>query len=139
MNSIINPPDSVLGARKPVFHYHGDIVRRLFIFGGIIMLAALPLFTRFLPTTPAVSLLFILLVGLLASFTSPLQKFVIVLNTLIAIGATAVFEYYAVLAFRSAQGDWYLRLLFATNQLLAIIFFLALYYSGKTWRGLSNK
>jgi hypothetical protein len=123
----LNDPRSWLGG-----HYYGDNVRRLFFVGAIIMLVALPSYHEFIAFPPMLSILAAVIVGIAAGFTSPKHKAVLMLDIVISLVAVIIFEYYAV--------DTYIKFSFSSlllwiNQALAIIFFLALYYSTKTLRG----
>ena len=117
-------------------HYYGDAVRFLFMLAAIIMLITLPFLSGKLPVSVYVAILVILVIGILAGITNPLQKWISVLNAVISIGALSVFEYYSVKAFIIYQGT---TLYFITNQVLAFVFLIALYYSIKTLRALYLK
>lgn len=112
-------------------HYYGDVVRFLFIAAAIIMLITLPFINQRLPVPLAFSLIAILMFGLIAGLTSPLQKNTLIINTGVSLVSLVVFEYYAVNSYLKYSA---LDALFIVNQLLAIIFFFALYYSTKTLR-----
>ncbi len=112
-------------------HYYGDIVRRLFLAGGIIMLAALPFFRDYIPYPLMASIAAILIIGFFAGVIAPAQKWPIVLNAIISAIAFAVFEYHAVTAYIEAK-YWFSTV----NQVLAAIFFAAFYYGIKSSRGL---
>jgi len=118
---------------KPVVqHYYGDTVRRLFVLGGLIMILTLPFFTNLLPVPLFISILAIVVVAIVAGATNPLQKSVAWFNLVTAAVAFLVFEYYAVDAYMMYSAD---SVLFFTNQILALIFFFAVYFSTKTLRG----
>jgi hypothetical protein len=117
-------------------HYYGDAVRFLFMLAAIIMLITLPFLSGKLPVSIYVAILVILVIGILAGITNPLQKWISALNAVISIGALSVFEYYSVKAFIIYQGT---TLYFITNQVLAFVFLIALYYSIKTLRALYLK
>lgn len=121
----LNPPTSLP-------HYYGDIVRKLFLWGGLIMLLTLPFFNQFLPVPAFVSMLAILVIGLVAGFTNPLQRWVMFLDIVVALVGLIAFEYHAV-----SQYSVIPLLLFLIDQLLAVIFFFALYFSTKTLRGIT--
>lgn len=110
-------------------HYHGDVVRVLFFVAGIIMLIGLPFFKDLIPFSLNISILSILVLGLIAGFTNPRQMWVAIINVLISLAGFIIFEYYAVTSFDPST------LFFWTNQALALIFFLTLYFSTKTLRG----
>lgn len=112
-------------------HYYGDMVRALFLAGAVVMLVALPFFTNLLPVPATIAIFIILAVGTIAGLTNPKQKWVMILNVLISTMAFIVFEYYATVAFTSYSVSNF----FLLNQTLALIFFVAFYYSMKSLRG----
>ncbi len=112
-------------------HYYGDVVRFLFLLGAVIMLITLPFLNPNLPVPLVISILIILTIGLVAGVTNPLQKSTAFITTLISSIALIVFEYYAVTTYLN---DSFANLLFIVNQILALIFLFALYYSTKTLR-----
>lgn len=114
-------------------HYYGNLVRRLFLAGAIVMLLALPFLNYLLPIPLFCSLLAIIILSVVAGFTSPWRKWAIVMDEVIAIVAVLIFEYYAV--------NYYVKYsaassLFLINQLLALDFLIALYFNTKTLREL---
>ena len=115
-------------------HYYGRQVRGLFVAGALIMLVTLPMFSSLIPIGNAFSLFMIVAVGLIAGLLSPLSRVVIIAGTIVAILGGIVFEYEAIATFWLIDSPirWWF---FAVNQLLAVLFFFALYYSGKTLRG----
>ncbi len=115
-------------------HYYGNIVRRLFIAGGVIMLATIPSFKTLLPVPSFVSVFAILLVGLAAGITNPMQKWAMALNSIIASILFFVFEYRAITKYDDVSDT-----LFLITEVLAVIFFFAVYYSTKTVRALYLK
>ena len=115
-------------------HYYGDTVRRLFLIAGIIIIVTLPFFSVLVPFPVVISSFGVLLIGFVAGMTSPRQNWVTILNVLVSIAGLILFEYYAVAAYYMPQTQQ-TAMFFWTNELLAVIFFFALYYSGKTLRG----
>lgn len=116
---------------RPTQHYYGDIVRVLFVASGLIMLATLPILGSIVPISYFVSIILILLLAVLAGVTNPVQKWINVVNAFASALGFVVFEYYSIDAYKAAKGLFF----FSTNQTLAIVFFMALYYSTKTLRG----
>lgn len=113
-------------------HYYGDTVRVFFVIGALVMIASLPFVAEYIEIPFLISILGILIVGVAAGITSPVLKWSSVLNVFISFYAVLEFEWYAV--------NWYMdngpqNLFFVVNQLLAINFLLALYFSVKTFRG----
>lgn len=117
---------------NPPSHYYGDVVRRLFLAGAILMAITLPFILEFFPTPIHISLFGIIILGLVAGLISPQQKWVIIVNFLISLGAFAVFEYFAVITYMELSIT---SLFFWINQVLAVIFLISLYYASKTFRG----
>ena len=119
--------------KKLTLHYYGDLVRFLFLLGAVIMLLTLPVLNNLLPVPTLVSILIILALALFAGFTNPRLKSTGIINAGVAIAGFIVFEYYAIVAYVTFTK---FTLFFATNQILAIIFLVASYYTVKTLRGM---
>jgi hypothetical protein len=117
-------------------HYHGDIARRLFVVASLIMLVTLPILNGRLHVSILVSILFIVVLVSFAGFVMPGNKWVIYADFTISAVSTVVFSYDAVVAYNEYSIK---DLLFITDQVLAIIFLFALYYSAKTLRGEISK
>ena len=111
-------------------HYYGDIVRRLFIAAGVIMILTLPFFNERIHLPPFVSLLAITVIGFIAGLINPRQKEIVAIQTVIAIVGAIAFGQYAVSAYEIANDAY-----FWVNLILTLIFFFSLYYSTKTLRG----
>jgi hypothetical protein len=120
----------------PVPHYYGDIARRLFLGGAIVMALSLTLETKILPTTFFLTTLTVIALTILAGLTSPKQRSVILADTIVAAGMFVLFEYFAVYSF--SQHNELLYVTFAVQQILALNFLVALYFCSKTWRGMSS-
>lgn len=117
---------------KPL-HYYGDAVRALFVVGALLMLLTLPIFSAATPLPAPVSLIAIAVLGLAAGFTSPTQRWTAPVNLAIALTAVLGFGYHAVRSYAErTPADPY----FWINQVLALVFLVALYYSAKTVRGM---
>jgi glucan phosphoethanolaminetransferase (alkaline phosphatase superfamily) len=84
-------------------HYYGDLIRVLFITAGALMIVALPFFKDQVSAivSPMAAIFSILVLGLLAGFMSPRQKWVSIVNALVSFFAVLVFEYYAILSYKS--------------------------------------
>ena len=130
MDMHINEEEQSLHTEVYPSHYHGDMVRRLFFSGGIIMILALPFFKDLIPVPEFISILAMLIIGFMAGLTNPRLKWTAFLDCIISLVAFATFEFSAIKNYSSPEA-----MLFWLDQALAIIFFLALYYSTKTLRG----
>ena len=114
---------------REIPHYYGDVVRAALLTTSMIMLISLPFFKYLIPTPILISVLAILAFGFLAGLTNPKVIWVIVFDSIASMLGFVVFEYIALTYFNE-------HIFFAlVNQLLAIIFFIAIYYSTKTLRG----
>jgi len=114
-------------------HYYGDWVRRLFIFAGIIILITLPLFENFLPISTFFSICIIVLLIVFAAMTNPLLRTVNRINVAVGIVGLILFEHFAVESYRAGETQ-----LALVHQVLAVVFFFALYLSMKTFRAMST-
>ena len=131
MLGIYIPPKVNEARDYKLFHYYGDIVRILFLTASFLMMVTLPIFQDRIPYPILFSIFGILILGIIGGFINPRQKVVIVISILVALGAFAFFEYYAVICDCSIIDPYFL-----TNQVLAMIFFAALYFGIKSLRGL---
>ena len=117
-------------------HYYGDVVRKLFFAAAILMLAGLPFFNNRLPVPTIWSLVVIVTIGFLAGLTNPIEPLPAWINTLASGIGVVIFEYYAVINYELYSIN---DPLFLTNQALAIIFLIALYFGTKTLRAMMIK
>lgn len=115
-------------------HYHGHTVRQIFFACGIIMLLGLTFFYDEIRVGTFLPLFGVLFIGLIAGFTNPRQKISIFLDVVISLLSLAFFELSAVYRYQAyGINDGY----FVFAQMLSILFFVALYYSAKTLRGMT--
>ncbi len=96
------------------------------------MALSLPLFWKDISLPLYVTIFAVIVVDIAAGVTTPAKFWSNVLNLLVSIFAVVSFEYYTVRAYANFEEEIYF---FFVNQVLAIIFLLALYYSVKTVRG----
>ena len=114
-------------------HYYGDMVRRLFMIAGSIMLVTTPFFQDRLPVSAYVGLCAILVLDVIAGLANPLMRWLGYVEAAIALCACMTFEYFAIRDFSVYDS------LFWINQTLALLFFIALYYAVKTARSAALK
>lgn len=122
--------ESIKEEIKPPIHYHGDIIRGLFIAATAIMIVSLPFFYKIISMPLPVSLLAIVILATAAGLTTYNQKWTLYIDCLIAIVGFCVFELNAVRMYVD-NGKIMLALI---NQVLALIFLIALYYSVRSLR-----
>jgi hypothetical protein len=117
-------------------HYYGDLVRKLFLSGAVIMIISLPFMNPFLQVPLYISILAAITLGIIAGLTNPKQMWAIVLNFCVALVASVIFEYQAVAGYANFSIT---HRTFWINQILAVNFLVALYFSTKTIRGMLVK
>jgi len=115
-------------------HYHGDLVRWLFLTNSIVLLIAFPIFK----TVTIIPVVFgtILAIGLmlLAALTTSKYKWVHIVNMLVALVCVAIFE---ILAFATNFSTD--PFVFLIRQGIALSFLLSLYFSARTVLGIFSK
>ena len=114
-------------------HYYGDIIRRLFILAGIIMFTLMPVFSDRIPEPTSISILAVIILVAGAGITNPKRAWTAYFDLAVSSIAIIVFEYYGILTYSSSRS--YTDSFFIVNQILAVLFLLAFYYSVKTVRG----
>ena len=115
-------------------HYYGDVVRKLFIAAGVLMLLSLPFFQLLIPVPAFFSILAVLVLVLCAGLIAPSEKWTMILDMVMAGASLIVFEYYAVVSYRASSISFFIG-----NEVLAVIFLIAFYYAVKTVRGASTE
>jgi len=116
---------------RPMDHYYGDYVRRLFLVGSFVWVAVAP-FTGTLDARLIIAAVFGMLAFVIAAgLTSPTKYFTAILNIIISLIAVIGFEWIAINLYGPAPAGGFL---FWIYQLLTINFLFALYYSVKTLR-----
>jgi len=111
-------------------HYHGRLVRKLFLTASIIMVVGLPFAQSLLNLPLWQSMSAAVVLGLFAGLTTPSKTWAVFADLVISVAGTFYFEYFAIQAYRILHWG-----IFFTDQLLAVIFIIALYYSTKSFRG----
>ncbi|MDD5068641.1 MAG: hypothetical protein PHS53_02205 [Candidatus Pacebacteria bacterium] len=115
-------------------HYYGDIVRQALFAIGIIMIIGMPIFSDKISFSGFFIILGILGVNLFAGLTNPKQAVSIWGDFIISFLGLVFFELIAF--FYYAAYHSVLDLYFWFNQVISILFFVSLYFSVKTLRGM---
>ena len=126
---------SVTGTSPPTArheHYHGDIVRVLFVVAAILMFLAEFSGTE-LPFSSAFSISIIVLLAITAGITNPVQMWIQWINAGISICGLLLFGSFALSHFREGN-DFFGNGVFVA--LLSITFLIALYFAMRTLRAL---
>lgn len=116
--------------KQEVPHYHGHIVRRLFLAAGLVTLVAVALNNDFLLFSPSITFVIALLFIFAAALTAPKQHWDEVFNVFVSLFGLAIFAFVAIVDYSSTDLFWFL-----VRQGLVILFAFALYFSAKTLRG----
>lgn len=118
-------------------HYYGDIVRRLFFIAGLVLVVTIPLDRELLNFYLIFGIALILVLVVVAGFTSPLHKWAIISDVIISAVSFLFFEYVSLARFTEMNSA--IDGVFLFRQILALIFVFALYFATKTLRGLNQK
>lgn len=117
-------------------HYYGDLVRKLFLAAALLMIILLPFMTQYLEVPLYISILAAIALSVFAGITNPLQRWSVILDFLVALLGTVIFEYQAVQGYTTYSLT---HRTFWGNQALAVLFIVALYFCTKTVRGMFLK
>ncbi|HUC31588.1 MAG TPA: hypothetical protein VMR99_02800 [Candidatus Paceibacterota bacterium] len=116
-------------------HYYDTIVRKLFLAGAIVLILTYPFFSPLLPERPAFILIGIVLLSVMAGLTNPKQRWTSLIDIAVSLFAVVYFENHAIIFVRNPSLFW----IFMTDQLLVLIFIVALYFSVKTFWEMSSR
>lgn len=128
MSEPFHPPGS------PMLHYYGDVVRKLFLAAGLVILFAVLRDREYLNFYLHVGVLVVLALTMLAGLTNPRIRAVIVADMSVSTVLFLLFEYLAVSAYLDELN--FFSEVFIVRQVLALIFMCAVYFSTKTYRGM---
>src|SRR3989344_6410588 len=113
-------------------HYYGDIVRVIFIVGAVYLLLLLPTMTETFNIPALISIFAVVILGISAGITNPVQEFSVKLNALISIVFLIIFAYLGWYSRVNNIGGWFEL----ANQVAALLFLIASYFSVKSLRGM---
>ncbi len=117
-------------------HYYGDLVRKLFLLSATLMIITLPFMSTYIEVPIYVSILAALFISIFAGITNPLQRWVAFLNLIVSFLGAFIFEMAAIGGYTTYSVT---HRAFWVNQIEAVIFMFALYYTTKTVRGMLLK
>jgi hypothetical protein len=118
----------------PVAHYYGDIIRQLMLFAAAVLLVGAPFYGSDLPNELPFDVLGALVLACLAAFTSPVTRGILWADTIVAGVGMVLFELWALSSYQTTP-----LLAVSLRQGIALLFLFALYFGGKTLRGLSAR
>ncbi|MFA5954063.1 MAG: hypothetical protein WC817_00815 [Patescibacteria group bacterium] len=115
-------------------HYYGDTVRRLFVTAAVVIVVTTPFVSSFLPVPVLIAALGALAIVIVAGLTNPRERWSAALNLVTATVGSIVFQYQAAIDYLVAAGNAPKLFMFTVDEVLAVIFMVAVYYSSKTFR-----
>lgn len=125
--------------RDDIPHYFGHTIRRFFFAIAFIMLATLPLFKNELAIPVVYSVFAIIAVTFAAGYTNPHSRGILVFDGVVAVLGLLVFGFSSVTGYSDYGMDSIRQVLFYTNQVVALCFLAAFYFSVKSLRGFSER
>lgn len=118
----------------PTPHYYGDIVRKLFIAAGVILIFTILVDKELLPFNIYFGIVGLLIIVGLAGFTNPKSKMSVIFDAVFSSLMFLTFEFFAVSKYVESYS--YFEPVFVFRQLVALIFLVAFYFSIKSIRGM---
>ena len=112
-------------------HYYGDAVRIIFVVGAAYILWGLPRMTELLGIPVILSIVAVAILGIAAGITNPVQKFSLRMNAVVSVVFLISFAYLSWYSYQESIGG----VIEFANQLGAILFLVASYFSIKSLRG----
>jgi hypothetical protein len=116
---------------QEVAHYHGDLVRMLFVAAAFLMLV-MQFTGNAIFATPAALIVFVSVLVVAAGITSPVQRTIHWINLFLSFAGLAIFGSLATQRLHSL-GDFFTHN--GITGIIALIFLMALYFSTRTVRG----
>lgn len=117
-------------------HYYGHAIRGIFLAVGVAMLVTFPFFSDMIPVPLWLSIAIMVLLAIFGGLINPVQKKLLLVTAFLPILGFIVFEYEAVWAYLNVAAEEPRRAAFFwVNQVISLLFFIALYLSVKTVRG----
>ncbi len=117
--------------KKIIPHYYGDLVRIIFIIGAVFVLIGIPYMTKALGVPAIIPIIAVAMLGVTAGITNPIQLFSLRLNVAISVIFLIFFAYIGWYAYNEGGNG----VIGFSNQVGAVLFLIASYYSVKSLRG----
>lgn len=125
--------------KNGVPHYFGHTIRRFFFFVAFVMLATLPFFKNELAIPIAYSVVAIIAVTFAAGYTNPHSRWILIFDVVVAGFGLLVFGFHSITGYSNYGMQGVREVLFYTNQVLALSFLAAFYFSVKSLRGFAER
>ncbi len=118
-------------SKKQIPHYYGDLVRIIFIIGAVFVLLGIPFVTDILNIPAIIPIFAIAILAVTAGITNPAQLFSLKLNMGVSVAFLVFFAYMGWYAYDAGLGGG----IGLSNQVGAVLFLVASYFSVKSLRG----
>ncbi len=109
--------------------YYLKATQSIFLVAGILMIFTFPYFLKYYNFSGMALMFLMVALSVLAGFTASGNKLVLKFNALVAIGGFVLAAYRGVIIFFQGVEDPLAIFSFWTHQLLALIFFFAIYFA----------
>lgn len=117
--------------KVPMSHYYGDIVRLIFVAASVVTLLGFPTVTKQLGVPVVFVALGLLILIIAAGISNPIQKQSLIINVFVSFLGLISFIFLSTRMRELSVSGF----LFVLNQLLAVAFIFAIYFSIKSLRG----
>ncbi len=118
-------------SKKQIPHYYGDLVRIIFVIGAVFILLGIPFVTDILQIPAIIPILAMAVLAITAGITNPAQFFSLRLNVGVSVVFLIFFAYMGWYAYDTGLGGG----IGISNQIGAVLFLIASYFSVKSLRG----
>ncbi|MBP9757658.1 MAG: hypothetical protein KBD06_03605 [Candidatus Pacebacteria bacterium] len=122
------PLTSTMNEWTSVRHYYGDIVRIIFVICAVVVGLLAPL-SGSVAVGTIIGMPIVLVLVVLAGFTNPHSRSIMILDTIAATLGVLLAEIFAVVSYQSGE-----MLIFLTFEALSFMLLVALYFSAKNVR-----
>ncbi len=114
--------------------YYLKATQSIFLVAGIVMVFTFPYFLKYFNFGGMALMFIMVLLAVLAGFTGSGNKLVLKFNTLVAIAGFVLAAYRGVVIFFRGVEEPLAIFSFWTHQILALVFFLAIYFAARAMR-----
>lgn len=115
-------------------NYYLKATQSIFLVAGILMVFTFPYFLKYFNFSGMALMFIMVLLAVLAGYTGGGNKLVLKFNTLVAIAGFVMSAYRGVVIFFRGVEEPLAIFSFWTHQLLALVFFLAIYFAVRAMR-----
>lgn len=114
-------------------NYYAKATQSIFLVAGILMVFTFPYFMKYFNSSGLILMLAIVITAILAGFAGK-GRLVMKINAIVSVLGFALAAYRGVIIFFNGVEEPLAIFAFWTHQLLALVFFLAIYFSVRAMR-----